>query len=160
MPWPMWRKNVIEGSGNGADNSPRVHVNCGKPRENKPYFFIDARNRSKASKKIEDEYPDWHAIPLDEVKAQARRNSARQADCPDLQYRTSRGRCPSFCRPITAIKNTRQLNGRNANGNPEWAQARSRNNQDHFQIIASRTSVGKFFRIFPFVCVFACQEFF
>lgn len=39
-----------------------------KNRGENNYFFIDARPL-KASKKIEDEYPDWHAIPLDEVKA-------------------------------------------------------------------------------------------
>ena len=69
--------DVVNAVGNVAENviegrmvpiTAPEFMKLWKNRGENNYFFIDARPL-KASKKIEDEYPDWHAIPLDEVKA-------------------------------------------------------------------------------------------
>lgn len=59
-------ENVIEGR--MVPITAPEFMKLWKDRANNKYFFMDTRPL-KASKKIEAEYPDWHAIPLDEVKS-------------------------------------------------------------------------------------------
>lgn len=69
--------DVVNAVANVADNvlagrfipiSADEHMARWHDREHNAIFFIDARPRG-ASKPLEDQYPDWHGIPLEEIEA-------------------------------------------------------------------------------------------